>query len=453
MSIFTNTILANKYIDPLNTPLTLTAQEAGSTVSLAGSTLLDNVYYRTNHWGIWHKYTAGDVLILENIGDYVQFWNNSDRIGEYNNLAKFTLTGKVAASGNLQSLNNWSLTIGGRFESLFDGQTALTSAPLLPATQIFSGSGQYYRTFRGTSITEIDVWLQAMSQSTMNAMCWNCKQLEKATIRTTNTYQYSHYALFYNCPKLREIAIYNTSWGTSMEFDAWIYNVSKTGTIYIPEALSIEYNNTNRLPYGWCVKTHEELADTTKWRNFAKDPVSIPLGFAPATLYNIDYEVEIEFEIFDSSKGAMVLHIGSQPSPYHSTALSLYGDSETHGCSYVWYNWGFDGGSRIAASVVGPTGWEGGMNTRRWWLLYKSHISKVGRHRATMRVEGNTVTYNWNGRGTAYEITRNPSSGLSTNTALTFAPNINGCIYKFTIKDLTNNTMLLDVPKSYLVTS
>ena len=404
---------------------------------------MNNVYYRTNYWGIWHKYTAGDVLILENIGDYVQFWNNSDKISEYNNLARFTLTGKIAASGNLQSLNNWSLTIGGRFDSLFDGQTALTSAPLLPATHCLD-SECYYRTFRGTSITEIDVWMQTMSQSTLNAMCQNCKQLEKATIRTTNIRRYSHYALFYNCPKLREIAIYNTSWGDTTDncFNSWIYNISKTGTIYISESLPIEYDNTHRLPYGWSVKTHEELADTTKWRNFAKDGGSIPmLGSDVTAIENNDWEMFVDFEIFDNSSGGTIFTVGYGSGGVPVLSVAVYAQSQA--------TWSFNAyvpTSKITDVAYAPSYWHGGSGS--FVLVNKNYISSIGRHRLHMTLVGNTLTYEMNGYSRTATVERR---GGCTNPYKTIRPSINGHIYKLTIKDLTTDAMLLDVDRSYLV--
>ena len=57
------------------TPLTLTAEEAGSTVKLTatGSPTTSGLQYRTNENDEFATYTINTAITLNNVGDYVQF--------------------------------------------------------------------------------------------------------------------------------------------------------------------------------------------------------------------------------------------------------------------------------------------------------------------------------------------------------------------------------------------
>lgn len=80
-------------------------------------------------------------------GDFISFrGDNSDGLmvtaGSYTYHTKFTMSGKIAACGNVMSLLDSTLvskTVKNRsFHSLFYGCTALTTAPILPATTLAS---------------------------------------------------------------------------------------------------------------------------------------------------------------------------------------------------------------------------------------------------------------------------------------------------------------------------
>ena len=59
-----------------NLPLTLTAQQANSTVKLTatGSPTVSGLHYRLGKSGLWIPYTIGYTITLAHIGDCVQFW-------------------------------------------------------------------------------------------------------------------------------------------------------------------------------------------------------------------------------------------------------------------------------------------------------------------------------------------------------------------------------------------
>ena len=109
--------------------LTFTAEEAGSTVTLnvaSGS----NLQYDLNGTGLT-GYTAGTSITLANAGDYVRFSGTGTKFNSSNH---FSITGKVACSGNVMSLR---LDDDGKvqglenlcFRYLFYNCTGLTTAP------------------------------------------------------------------------------------------------------------------------------------------------------------------------------------------------------------------------------------------------------------------------------------------------------------------------------------
>ena len=79
--------------------LTFTAETANSTVTLnvaSGS----NLQYDLNGAGLT-GYTAGTQITLANAGDYVRFSGTGTKFSSSNH---FSITGKVACSGNVMSL-------------------------------------------------------------------------------------------------------------------------------------------------------------------------------------------------------------------------------------------------------------------------------------------------------------------------------------------------------------
>ena len=92
-------------------PLTLTALEANSTVCLSGigAPTTIGLKYRLNRSSNWSDYIIDTVVILTNVGDYVQFKNTASTLSPGDaNYAQFIMTGQISASGNMQSMVNRS---------------------------------------------------------------------------------------------------------------------------------------------------------------------------------------------------------------------------------------------------------------------------------------------------------------------------------------------------------
>ena len=121
-------------------PLTLTAEQANSTVKLmaAGSPTTYGLQYRTDSSDTWMDYTIDTVITLAKVGDYVQFKNTENTLStSYSDCVYFVMSGKIAASGNIQSMLNWSDSCSEYcYRRMFDGCTSLTQAPELPATKL-----------------------------------------------------------------------------------------------------------------------------------------------------------------------------------------------------------------------------------------------------------------------------------------------------------------------------
>ena len=243
-----------------STPLTLTALTAGSKVTLnkAGSPPDITLEYSTG--GAWTTYTIGTEITLASAGDYIKFrGDNSTFSTTANDYYQFSMSGTIAASGNVMSLVDStckSLTIPCDFcfRYLFRGCSGLTTAPALPATTLAT---QCYRAMfqdcRGLTIAP------ALPATTLAANCYyymfySCTGLTSAPALPASTLAAQCYSnMFARCTKLSSIEVSFTSWNqvTNQTLD-WVYGVASSGTFTKPTALAEEYGKS-RIPAGWAV--------------------------------------------------------------------------------------------------------------------------------------------------------------------------------------------------------
>ena len=133
--------------------LTLTATSDNSSVKLTKNGTLSNTY-EVNTGSGWTAYAFGTVIPL-NAGESCRWRCKSHPTSQsYDNYVQFVMTGKIEASGNVNSMlsrdfeNLTSLSgYGNAFRSLFENCTSLTQAPELPATTLAYGC--YYYMFQG----------------------------------------------------------------------------------------------------------------------------------------------------------------------------------------------------------------------------------------------------------------------------------------------------------------
>ena len=192
--------------------LCFTAQEANSTVAMKanGSAPTVSLEYSTDG-NTWSPFVVGTTTVtLANIGDkmYVRATSEGNiRIGssmsDYN---KFVMTGKIAASGNVNTLleQNGNATLTNYcYSYLFGGCESLTTAPTLPAT--------------------------TLADSCYSSMFQDCSNLNTITLGYTGNFANTPYRFFSN----------------------WVKGVASTGTFYYNG--SDTTTGESAIPEGWTI--------------------------------------------------------------------------------------------------------------------------------------------------------------------------------------------------------
>lgn len=145
---FNKTGISNE-LNSSNIPLTFTAASDAAIISLnsTGSPVVDGLQYRLNSADSWQTYTIGETFTL-NTSEYIQFQNTNEQLSvAERSYVTFVLVGSFNASGNIQSLLNYSdICPDYGFFKLFNSCSNLLSAPLMPAKQV--GLRSYGNTFQ-----------------------------------------------------------------------------------------------------------------------------------------------------------------------------------------------------------------------------------------------------------------------------------------------------------------
>ena len=169
--------------------LCFTAEEAGSTVRMVaeGSAPEVSLEYSTDG-NTWSPFVVGTTTVtLANIGDkmYMRATSagNTGMGSFYLDDNKFVMTGKISASGNVDTLldQNGNATIT-RFcyKGLFIECTSLTSAPELPSTTLARSC--YYGMFDGCGslTTAPELPATTLANECYSNMFYNCSSLTSA---------------------------------------------------------------------------------------------------------------------------------------------------------------------------------------------------------------------------------------------------------------------------------
>ena len=241
-----------------NNPLTFTAQASNSTIKLTqnGKPVVDGLQYRTNINNDWLTYTINTEIELTNVGDYVQFQNTNDQLSTSNsNYVQFEMTGKIAASGNIQSMLDYSYSCTDWcYHKMFYGCKSLISAPKLPATQLteMCYSGMFYGCESLTTVPSI------LPATTLALTCYNCmfKRCTNLTVApelpATELAGYCYNEMFYGCTNLNYVKVGFTDW-TVTATNNWLNSVSPTGTFVCPGELDKTRSGSSYIPEGWSV--------------------------------------------------------------------------------------------------------------------------------------------------------------------------------------------------------
>ena len=221
--------------------LCFTAKQAGSTVKLTKNGSAPDVNLQTSTNGSsWTPYTVEDVITLANVNDKVYFkavGSNSVMGSSSSNYNKFVMTGKIAASGNVNSLleedeqTARTISLAGKkycYYNMFDGCTSLTQAPELPAT--------------------------TLANKCYQAMFGMCKSLTTAPeLPATTLADNCYFSMFYGCTSLSSIKVAFTDWLNSNATTIWLNNVAATGTFECPQALidNTTTRDSSTVPANW----------------------------------------------------------------------------------------------------------------------------------------------------------------------------------------------------------
>ena len=245
--------------------LTLTANEPNSTVKLTtvgvlngGVVYISGIMYRTNSNSDFVKYEIDQTITLAKAGDYVQFWNTREELASSYMRVGFKMTGSISASGNIQSMLNFSeKTKQYCYWSLFADCSSLTQAPQLPATELTDGC--YYKMFSGcTSLTNApELPATTLADNCYYSMFSGCTSLTNAPeLPATTMERYCYNTMFNGCINLKSIKVRFTIWNGGIDgipyTQSWLYKVSSTGTFYKPSALE-DKRGSDYIPSGWTV--------------------------------------------------------------------------------------------------------------------------------------------------------------------------------------------------------
>lgn len=268
--------------------LKLTALEADSTVSYVAHEMVDVSgikYSRTGNDNDWHEWTNGDPITLENEDDFIYVKNDLDSLSLSSKVYfRFILTGSVAASGNTNSMINFSDITKGCFCSMFRNCTNLYAAPSLPALDLrdrcyqdmFRGCTNliiapdlpatildvhcYHSMFIGCSklaVPPVDLPAKKTASHCYYCMFANCPSLEYSPNILSNTAATNSYAsMFANCKSLSSIYLaYPEEFTTA--FTSWVSEVNRTGNMYY---LGYDMSRgEDAIPDGWFVEPRYKL--------------------------------------------------------------------------------------------------------------------------------------------------------------------------------------------------
>ena len=191
--------------------LLFTAQASSSSVTLNQTAWTSEelqLEYRTNTNTNWQNYTLGTTINLANIDDWVEMRNQGLQTTiKDKDTHQFVMTGKIAASGNIQYLLDKTGELLSVYDFcysfLFEDCTSLTTAPELPATTLATNC--YENMFQGcTSLTTAP----SLPATTLADACYagmfsDCTSLTSApSLPATNLAEYCYDSMFYKCTSL-----------------------------------------------------------------------------------------------------------------------------------------------------------------------------------------------------------------------------------------------------------
>ena len=253
-------------VDDPTKPLTFRATQDGSSVKLTKYGSPSGSFQTSRDGGkTWSDYTIGTAITL-NTGDEVSFRTKADRSAQgYDDYIRFEMTGKIEAWHNVMSMlrdndfSTYMAVASYAFNRMFSGCTSLTKAPVLPATSL-STYCYMYMFYGCTSLTEAPALpATKLANDCYMYMFSNCTSLTKTPeLPATTLADYCYTSMFHDCSSLNEVRCQMPSsyreidipTYTGSGIDAWLSNVSSTGTFYT-NADANWPSGTSGIPTGW----------------------------------------------------------------------------------------------------------------------------------------------------------------------------------------------------------
>jgi hypothetical protein len=171
------------------------------------------------------------------------------------NYANFIVPKKVVASGNVQSLLNWSSTCPERsFHGLFRSCRSLIDVAQLYLSAVYLGAFCYARMFESTGFSKQPIFSSNIASVNFYSFGFMFTQsyLEEF-IAPTNILSTNSYDSLLSSSRVKSIRVGFTNWASAeLATQDWVNGVSPTGTFYKPSALPEEYG-ASRIPEGWTV--------------------------------------------------------------------------------------------------------------------------------------------------------------------------------------------------------
>ena len=215
--------------------LKFTSKQAGSTIRYHKTgtliTDLDMQYsYDDINWESW----AQDTNITLNNEQAIYVKNNSNTLSlSESNYVTFEMSGKIAASGDINTLINRSNLSSFCYYQLFNGCTALTEPPELISKNLAESC--YNRMFNGcTNLTQApDLPAITLTSRCYEYMFSGCINLAASPImRATTLANRSCYYMFSGCTSLTQAPVLNVM---TMEAGCYLGMFSGSGLVNAPE--------------------------------------------------------------------------------------------------------------------------------------------------------------------------------------------------------------------------
>ncbi len=263
-----------------------------SSVTLNKIGNISQVYKYSTDNITYNDYEYGTEIQLANNGDKVYFKNSTNSYSQQSlsDYIHFEMTGKIKASGNINSLlsNNFesitdlteygTLTFSGLFEnalslidaaelklpatnlvnscyiSMFFGCTGLTTAPELPATNLASGC--YFSMFmKCTSLKEMpELPATTLVDGCYHNMFHDCTSLKEtkelpATVLVGDCYN----SMFYGCKNLNKVVCYAIDASATNCTSDWLNKVSSKGEFCTIDNDTFTQNSATGIPTNWTI--------------------------------------------------------------------------------------------------------------------------------------------------------------------------------------------------------